>query len=467
MSDVEARKGPVPTELETARLEELEGLRSAIQARRNDLKANLERIDGMRRTCAQRKGLACSVGEWGGLLRESETILLYELGDRTDGLRDRLEHFRDEQRNQRAKSLPETERLLRYVSEIDSFIRATKRDGASRREAYNHARKQHRIWWIVGVVLVLLAAAIAVVASYRRLGGISWAWAEELLGGSPKAGDGPIGGIYERKGRLGGGGTGAVFKAEVVQKLVALKQMYESMSQDPQKIKDFLEEASIITGLDHENIVKVHTTLRDGDRFYLVLEFVDGTSLADWLGLPARPLHWKHARRIVEEVGKALDHAHAKHIIHCDLSPDNILVRRKDGGEIEWVKIIDFGIAQCLDKADLLPSGVLPGKKDYMAPEQMHGGACKASDIYALAICCYEILTGELPFGGKDDRELAENKSNGEYRLLRDRSPIKGLSPDVIAKLDAVLKKALSPSPDNRHQEATDLVREVKDALGK
>ena len=211
-----------------------------------------------------------------------------------------------------------------------------------------------------------------------------------------------------------------VFKAasygvEGFERVVALKRVLPQISEDQAFINMFIDEAKIAVQLDHPNISRIYDLGNAEDSYYIAMEYVSGhdaRALFDRLAAQGKKLDVALCCHIVKEVCEALEYAHTKtnnqgeplSLIHRDVSPQNILLSF-DG----QVKLIDFGIAKAAGKATKTRSGILKGKFGYMSPEQVRGRPIdKRSDLFALAVVLYELLTSERCFRGKDDFSTLE-----------------------------------------------------------
>jgi serine/threonine-protein kinase len=199
--------------------------------------------------------------------------------------------------------------------------------------------------------------------------------------------------------RIGAGGMGAVFKAEdvLLGKPVAIKVMQPSHSDVQAATKRFLNECRAISSVDHPNIVRLHHIIEDAGSYYMVMQYVDGTSLRKVLS--ARTPSLEEVLRVACEAASALEHAHARGIIHRDLKPDNIMITREG-----VTKILDFGVAHLVDYTSITSSGVFVGTLAYAAPEQIHRRRPIDGrvDVYGLGVVLFEMLTGRLPFDQGD-----------------------------------------------------------------
>jgi hypothetical protein len=271
---------------------------------------------------------------------------------------------------------------------------------------------------------------------------------------------------------LGVGGMGAVYLAQQLRprRQVAVKVLQRGKGMDPQAWETFLtrfrREADAAAALDHANIVPIYEFGEDGDLAYLVMPYLADGSLAELLEregtLPVR-----HALTYVEQAAAALDYAHAHGIVHRDVKTSNLLLH-PDGRLL----LADFGIARPLDSSDLtMPAssrfadgdgsltqhGVVMGTPEYMAPEQiMHGPVSAATDVYALGIVAYAMLTGQTPF-------VDETPAAILTRQLREPpTPIRPLRPDVPAGIEEAIFWALAKNPEDRPASAGELARALR-----
>ncbi|MBY5163565.1 protein kinase domain-containing protein, partial [Salsipaludibacter albus] len=198
--------------------------------------------------------------------------------------------------------------------------------------------------------------------------------------------------IVERRGR---GGMAVVYAAhdEVLDRRVAVKVLAEHLLDDPRAVDRFEREARAAARLNHPNVVSVHDAASDGDTHFLVMELIDGTTLAERLR-DETTLGVDATLELADQVGAALAAAHAAGMVHRDVKPSNILLTDDD-----LVKVADFGIARAVASA-ATQTAVVMGSVPYVAPEQLDGssGADPRSDLYALGCVLFECLTGRPPF---------------------------------------------------------------------
>lgn len=267
--------------------------------------------------------------------------------------------------------------------------------------------------------------------------------------------------------RLNVGGMAEVFIAkafgvEGFERILAIKKILPTMAEDEEFIKMFIDEARISVQLNHANVVHIHELGKYQEAFYIAMEYVAGRDVRTLLERYRRRkeiMPTAQAVFIASKMCEGLDYAHRKKdargqelsIIHRDVSPQNILVSYE--GE---VKIIDFGIAKAANRSQQTQAGILKGKFGYMSPEQVRGMATdRRSDIFALGIILYEMLTGEKLFVGESDYSTLEHVRNAEVPLPRQ------FNPDIPGGLERVLLKALAREPEDRYQWASDLQEDL------
>lgn len=245
------------------------------------------------------------------------------------------------------------------------------------------------------------------------------------------------------------GGMAIVYRAQdtLLNRAVALKILYPELSEDPLFVERFRREAQAAANLSHPNIVPVFDWGEDGGTYFIVMELVDGTSLAEMLRggetlTPAR------SAQIVEQVAAALGYAHRSGVVHRDVKPGNILLTR-DG----QVKVTDFGIAQAVSSEDhLAEAGSVMGTATYFSPEQAEGAAVDGrSDVYSLGVVLYEMLVGRPPFIGDTPVEVSSQHVRSAVPALSQ------FSSSVPHDLEAIVMEALSKSPSNRYQSADEM----------
>jgi eukaryotic-like serine/threonine-protein kinase len=254
-----------------------------------------------------------------------------------------------------------------------------------------------------------------------------------------------LGERYQVEARIGAGGMAEVFRGfdNVLGRTVAIKMLLPQFARDAGFVARFRREAQAAARLNHPNIVAVYDTGADADTQYIVMEFIEGRTLHEFLSSGRKP-STAQAVDLAQKVAMALVAAHQQGVIHRDIKPANIMVTRE--GE---VKVTDLGIAR-METAETAPqtSAVL-GTAAYLSPEQAQGQSVDArTDIYSLGTVLYELLSGRTPFTGDSPVAIA-------YKQVNETPvPPSHLNPDVSPVLDAVVMKALAKNRANRYQTA-------------
>ena len=267
---------------------------------------------------------------------------------------------------------------------------------------------------------------------------------------------------------LGRGGFGVVFLAEdrSLRRQVALKVPRPEVLVTPEIRRRFLREAEAASRLDHPNIVPVFEVGEEGPICYIASAYCEGPTLAQWLREQTTPVPIRLASGLVAIVAAAVAHAHERGILHRDLKPGNILLQQRPGNTSEpdelglVPRICDFGLAKLLDQVSQeTRSGVPIGSPDYMAPEQAAGRLRDhgpATDVYALGVVLYEVLTGRPPQRGESDLET--------LRLISDQDPPspRALRPGLARDLDTIVLKCLEKQPVRRYSSAAELAEDLE-----
>jgi hypothetical protein len=269
-------------------------------------------------------------------------------------------------------------------------------------------------------------------------------------------------GPYQVTESIGAGGMGEVYRAldTRLERTVAIKVLPEHLSSDPQRRERFQREAKTISGFSHPNICALYDIGEQNGIRYLVLEYIEGESLAD--RLRKGPLPIAEALKIGAEIAAALDAAHRHGIIHRDLKPANVMLTKTGA------KLLDFGLAKPAVMAaaadgtaslarSITEEGTIVGTFQYMAPEQLEGAEADArSDIFALGTILYEMATGKPAFGGKTRVSLIASILSSEPK------PLAELAPMTPPSFEHLVRTCLAKDPDERYHSAHDLLLELK-----
>ncbi len=260
-------------------------------------------------------------------------------------------------------------------------------------------------------------------------------------------------GAYLISKRIGEGGVGEVFKGVdvMLQRAVAIKVLREELTSDPVFLKRFSNEAQFLAKLSHPNVAGVHAFLSEGGKQFMVMEFVPGISLDEFVR-SGGPLAVERALAIFRKALDGIAHAHGHGIVHRDIKPANIMLA--DDGQ---VKVMDFGIARALDSHEQLTRhGQVAGTAKAMAPEQIRGAqADMRSDIYSLGIVLYTLLAGRPPFEGQGDHALMR------AQLEQAPPPLRSWVDHVPPKLEAAVMRALQKDPAARFQSVAEFARAI------
>jgi eukaryotic-like serine/threonine-protein kinase len=265
-----------------------------------------------------------------------------------------------------------------------------------------------------------------------------------------------LGGRYQLEARVGGGGMAIVYKAKdlVLNRQVAVKVLRSQFGTDEDFVTRFRREAQAVASLSHPNVVGVYDVGQDGDTHFMVMEYVEGSTLKDLINRHGA-LPVEEAVRIAAEICDALDHAHQNQIIHRDIKPHNILI-----GKNGRVKVTDFGIARAVTSTTITHTNAVLGSVHYFSPEQARGGiTAEKSDIYSLGIVLYEMVTGQLPFSGDSPISVA-------LKHLQEPLPEpRQVNPDIPQSVENVILKALVKDPQLRYASAREMLEDLETCL--
>jgi eukaryotic-like serine/threonine-protein kinase len=266
--------------------------------------------------------------------------------------------------------------------------------------------------------------------------------------------------------KLGAGGMGVVYLAEDMKlgRKVAIKILSHEYTTNRDRLNRFEQEASAASNLNHPNILTIHEVGADDGRHYIATEYIDGVTLRRKLA--GAHLDPPEVLDIAIQVASALEEAHAAGIVHRDIKPDNIMVRRNG-----YVKVLDFGLAKLTETVDRTPldgeaatrvmvqtdAGVVMGTSHYMSPEQARGKPVDArSDIWSLGVVIYEMIAGRTPFEGETSTDVIVSITQKEP------PPLARFAPNVPAELEWIVTKALRKDRDERYQTIKELLTDLR-----
>lgn len=246
------------------------------------------------------------------------------------------------------------------------------------------------------------------------------------------------------------GGMAIVLKAKDLMKnrTVAIKMLNEKYSNDTAAIRRFVNESKAIALLSNEHIVDIYDVAFTGQNKYIVMEYIDGITLKEYMKRNA-PIGIDKAIVFTMQILSALQHAHEKGVVHRDIKPQNIMVQAN--GKL---KVTDFGIAQITDHAGSASNGVAMGTVYYISPEQASGSATTySSDIYSVGVMLYEMVTNTLPFEGDTPLAIAMMQVNNTP------VPPRKVSPSIPLGLEQIILKAMNKAPEDRFRSAASMLR--------
>ena len=266
--------------------------------------------------------------------------------------------------------------------------------------------------------------------------------------------------------KLGAGGMGVVYLAEDMKlgRKVAIKVLSHEYTTNKDRLHRFEQEASAASNLNHPNILTIHEVGNDDGRHYIATEYIDGLTLRRKLAAYELPV--TEVLDIALQIASALEEAHAAGIVHRDIKPDNIMIRRNG-----YVKVLDFGLAKLTETIDRTPAdgeastrvlvhtdaGVVMGTSHYMSPEQARGKPVDArSDIWSLGVVIYEMVAGRTPFEGETSTDVIVAITQKEP------PPLARFASNVPAELDWIVMKALRKDRDERYQTIKELLTDLR-----
>ncbi len=265
-----------------------------------------------------------------------------------------------------------------------------------------------------------------------------------------------LGNRYDMLEKIGTGGMATVYKAKdtLLNRYVAIKILRDSLEGEEQVVSNFIKEAQSSASLVHNNIVSVYDVGEENGLNYMVMEYVDGITLKEYIKQKGA-LPWQEACDFAIQIGQGISEAHSINIIHRDIKPQNILMTKD-----KTLKVTDFGIARAVAGETTVVGGSALGSVHYISPEQARGGFTDArSDIYSLGIVLYEMLTGKVPFDGDTPVSVAL------MHLEKEPVNVKCVNLDIPTDLAYVTMKAISKEQSNRYQNVQEFVDDLHAVL--
>lgn len=256
--------------------------------------------------------------------------------------------------------------------------------------------------------------------------------------------------------KIGGGGMAVVYKAKctLLNRFVAIKVLRNEFTNDDEFVKRFKIEAQSVASLSHPNVVSIYDVGYQEDIHYIVMEYVDGLTLKEYLNKYGA-LDWKEAVKITIQICSAIENAHRNNIVHRDIKPHNILMT-KEG----IAKVTDFGIARAVTSSTITMVGSTIGSVHYFSPEQARGGFIdEKSDLYSLGIALYEMVTGRVPFDG--DTPVAVALKHIQEMPIEPRK----LYPSLPYGVNEIIMKAIQKEQNLRYQSATSMINDLNKVL--
>jgi serine/threonine-protein kinase len=265
-----------------------------------------------------------------------------------------------------------------------------------------------------------------------------------------------LSGRYKLEAKLGSGGMSTVYLANdgTLDRAVAVKVMHREMSEQPDQLERFRQEARAVAKLSHPNVVAVIDAGEDGGHPYIVFEYVEGETLKQRIARLGA-LDTQEALAYAIEIARGLTVAHARNMVHRDIKPQNVLIDAEGRA-----KLTDFGISRQLEQDGMTATGRVLGTTDYVAPEQAMGHPVDPrSDIYSLGVVLYEMLIGQVPFHADSQVGVAMKHVNEELPDVQQRRP------EISAASALVVERATTKDPAERYQEVGEMIDDLSTAL--
>ncbi len=263
-----------------------------------------------------------------------------------------------------------------------------------------------------------------------------------------------LGNRYEIIEKVGSGGMANVYKAKdrMLNRFVAVKVLHSEYKEDEEFIRRFNIESQAAASLSHQNIVQIYDVGDEDGIQYIVMEFLSGRTLKDYIKNKPGGLYWKEAADYSMQICRALEHAHQKHIIHRDIKPQNIVLTPEG-----ILKVTDFGIARASNNNTTKMSSTAIGSAHYLSPEQARGGYTdQRSDIYSLGVVMYELFTGQIPFDAETPVAVAMK------HIREEPIPPRKLNSSIPKGIEQIILKAMSKEVRLRYATAEDVLNDLK-----
>ena len=263
-----------------------------------------------------------------------------------------------------------------------------------------------------------------------------------------------LGNRYELLCRVGTGGMAVVYKAKdkILNRFVAVKILREEFKENEEFIRRFNVESQAAASLSHQNIVQIYDVGEEDGLHYIVMEYLEGKTLKEYMNEKGGKLPWREAANFSMQICRALEHAHSKHVVHRDIKPQNIIMTEE--GKL---KVADFGIARAANNTTTVNStSAAVGSAHYLSPEQARGGYtdCR-SDIYSLGVVMYEMFTGRLPFDADTGVSVIMQ------HLHEQPEPPCSVNPDIPRGIEAIILKAMNKEQRLRYENAKDILDDL------